>query len=319
LKTAIILSGFATFYVLLVFVAQTWWQALPLAALLGLSIAGIGFNIQHDGGHHAYSNYGWINRLMAMTLDVVGGSSYLWRWTHGVWHHTYVNITGHDMDVDMGALGRLTPHQKRLRFHRWQHYYLWPFYGLIAIKWHLYDDFRSLILGQIGGHRYPRPAGWDLVGFLGGKSIFVTLALVLPLLVHSWPIVLLFYAVTVLVLGLVLSTVFQLAHCVEEADFALPHQDTNQMDNAWAIHQVESTANFARNSWLVTWFVGGLNYQIEHHLFPRICHVNYPALSRVVEQTCREFGVRYTAHGSFWSALASHFRWLRRMGLPNAA
>jgi len=318
LKTTVLLALLATSYVLLVFVAQAWWQGLPLAILLGLAIAAIGFNIQHDGGHHAYSRFAWINRLMAMTLDLIGGSSYLWRWKHAVIHHTYPNITGHDTDVDLGILGRLTPHQEPLRFHRWQHYYLWPLYGLMAIKWHLYDDFRDAIVGHIGGHRVPRPTGWELAIFLGGKAIFFALAFVIPLLVHSPWVVLLFYGVVVVVLGMVLSVVFQLAHCVAEAEFPLPHEDTGRIENSWAIHQLQTTVDFARASRVVTWLLGGLNFQIEHHLFPQICHVNYPALSKLVEQTCREFQLKYTEHKSVWAGITSHFRWLRQMGMPCA-
>jgi linoleoyl-CoA desaturase len=169
---------------LLVFAVSVWWQALLLAVLLGLTMAGIGFNVQHDAGHHGYSNHPWVNKLMSLTLDMIGGSSYLWHWKHGVFHHTYVNITGHDTDIDLGALGRLTPYQRRLPFHRWQHLYLWPLYGLMAIKWHLYDDFHDTITGQIRGHRVPRPRGWDLATFLGGKAVFFTLAFGVPLLLH---------------------------------------------------------------------------------------------------------------------------------------
>ncbi|MGQ0639243.1 MAG: fatty acid desaturase family protein [Gemmatimonadaceae bacterium] len=317
LKSAVLLVSFATSYLLLVFVAQAWWQALPLALLLGLSTAAIAFNIPHDGGHQAYSNRQWVNKLTAMTLDVLGGSSYLWHQKHAVFHHTYVNITGHDSDIDLGVLGRLTPHQKRFAFHRWQHFYLWPLYGLLAIKWQLFDDFRDIITGRIGEHRFPRPKGWELAIFIGGKVIFFALAFGIPLLFNSFIVVLLFYGTAALVVGMVMSVVFQLAHCVEQADFPLPQEDTGRIENAWAIHQVETTVNFARHSGVVAWLVGGLNFQIEHHLFPKICHVNFPALSKVVEETCREFGVKYTAHKSFWAALASHFRWLRRMGMPH--
>jgi len=108
--------------------------------------------------------------------------------------------------------------------------------------------------------------------------------------------------------------VFQLAHCVEEASFPLPGKVSGRVDNAWAVHQAETTVDFARRSRVAAWFLGGLNFQIEHHLFPRISHVNYPALSRVVEETCRDFGVRYTQYTSLRAGMASHFRWLRRMG-----
>jgi len=318
LKTAIILAVFSGLYSLLVFVAVSWWQALPLAVLLGLSIAAIGFNIEHDGSHHSYSNHVWINRLAAMTMDLIGASSYVWHWKHVVVHHTYVNITGHDADIDIAFFGRLTPHQKRFRLHRWQHFYLWPLYGLNVIKWHLYDDFRDVILGRIGATRMPRPKRSELLGFVGGKALFLTLAFGLPLLNHPLWMVLLFYALTVSLAGVVVSVVFQLAHCVEEAEFPLPQEDSGSMENAWAIHQVETTVDFARRSRVESWLLGGLNFQIEHHLFPRVCHVNYPAISKLVEQTCRDFGVRYGEHTSFRAGLSSHFRWLRRMGAQTA-
>jgi linoleoyl-CoA desaturase len=314
LKTAIILAVFVGLYLSLVFVVSTWWLALPLAVLLGLSMSSIGFNIEHDGGHRSYSNYGWVNRTMAMTLDLIGASSYVWHWKHVVVHHTYVNITGHDADIDLGFLGRLTPHQQRFGFHRWQHLYLWPLYGLNIIKWHLFDDFRDVILGRIGPHRMPRPRRWELAGFIFAKVLFLGMAFAVPLLLHRTWIVFLFYGVTVSVAGVVVSVVFQLAHCVEEAEFPLPRENSSSVENAWAIHQVETTVDFARRSVIESWLLGGLNFQIEHHLFPRICHVNYPAMSQLVEQTCREFGVKYRAHTSFRAGLASHFRWLRRMG-----
>jgi linoleoyl-CoA desaturase len=317
-KTAILLGGFAGSYVLLIFGAQTWWQGLLLAMLLGLFAAEIGFNIQHDGGHQAYSNLPWINTLMAMTLEVIGGSSYLWRWKHVVLHHSYVNITGHDTDIDLGLLARLTPHQKLRRYQRWQHLYLWPLYGLLAIKWQLVDDFRKVISGRISHQPFPRPKGWELVIFIAGKVIFCSVAFGTPLLFHSVRVVLFYYVVAGLVAGMALSVVFQVAHCVEEAEFPLPRAHTRSIDQAWAIHQVETTVDFARRSRVVTWLLGGLNFQIEHHLFPRISHVHYPAMSKLVEQTCRDFGIRYREFTSFRAGVASHFRWLRRMGRPNA-
>ena len=319
LKTAILLVAFAGAYLLLVFVAQTWWQGLLLAILLGLSAAGIGFNIQHDGSHQAYSNSPWVNTLMARTLELIGGSSYLWRWKHVVLHHTYVNITGHDTDIDLGILARLTPHRKRLAFHRWQHLYLWPLYGFLAIKWQLLDDFRKLIRGRISNQPFPRPKGWELVILVAGKAIFFALAFGIPLLFHTVGVVLLYYVVAGLVTGIVLSVVFQVAHCVEEAEFPVPRASTGRMDHAWAVHQAETTVDFARRSRVVAWLIGGLNFQTEHHLFPRICHVNYPAISRVVEETCRDFGVRYREFTSFRAGMASHFRWLRRMGMPSTS
>ncbi len=314
LKTALVLAWFAVSYALLVFSAGTWWTALVLAISLGLSMAAVGFNVQHDGGHHAYSNRRWINKLTALTLDLLGGSSYVWARKHNSIHHSFSNIDGHDDDIDLKSLGRLSPHQKRLKFHRFQHLYLWVVYGLLPIKWQLVTDFRNVITGRIGEHRFPRPKGWDLVTFIGGKAVFFSLAFVIPLLLHPAWFAVGLYVLATYVQGLTLSIVFQLAHCVEEADFPLPREDTGRMEASWAAHQVETTVDFARRNPVLSWFIGGLNFQIEHHLFPQICHVRYAALAPLVEDTCREFGLRYLVHETFLAGVASHFRWLRRMG-----
>src|SRR5438874_1664100 len=171
----------------------------------------------------------------------------------------YVQTTGHDTDVDLGILARLTPHQTRLAFHRWQHLYLWPLYGLLAIKWQLVDDFRKLIRGRISDQPFPRPKGWELVILVAGKAIFFALAFGIPLRFHSLGVVLLYYTVAGLVTGAVLSVVFQVAHCVEEAEFPVPAASTGRIGNAWAIHQAETTVDFARRSGVVAWLVGGLN------------------------------------------------------------
>jgi linoleoyl-CoA desaturase len=317
LKTAIILAAFVGSYVALVFFAVTWWQALLLSVALGIATAQIGFNIQHDAGHQAFSERRRVNKWMAMTLDLIGGSSYIWHWKHAHFHHTYVNIDGYDSDINLGALARFSPQQKRYWHHRWQHLYLWVLYGMTALSWHLHDDFRDVITGTVGKRRMPRPRGKDLAVFVLGKVVFFTLAFGLPLAFHSIGAVLLYYTVAAVAAGLLLALVFQLAHAVEEADFPIPGEH-GRMDTPWAVHQLETTANFSRDSRVITWLVGGLNFQVEHHLFPRICHVHYPAIAPIVEATCREYGLPYHANGSFGAGLASHYRWLRRMGRPDA-
>jgi linoleoyl-CoA desaturase len=319
LKTAVILAWLATSYALLVFAAPTLWLAAPLSISLALAISAVGFSVQHDGGHHAYSRYEWVNRLAALSLDLIGASSYLWRWKHVVMHHTYPNVAGQDTDIDIGALARLAPGQRGRWFHRWQHAYLWFLYSLTASVWHLYGDFKEVITGRIGGHKIPRPTGWELVTFITGKVVSISLLLGIPMFVHSWWVVLIFYLVVTAVLGIVLTVVFQLAHCVGEADFPLPDDSTLRMPDAWAAHQVRTTVDFARDSRVLCWLLGGLNFQVVHHLFPRICHIHYPALSRIIETTCAEFGVRYSAHRSFLAGVVSHFRWLRRLGRPQPA
>jgi len=175
-----------------------------------------------------------------------------------------------------------------------------------------------VILGKIGPHKVPRPKGWDLGAFFLGKVVSIGLMLVVPMFFHPWWLVLAFYLLITGVAGVVLTVVFQLAHCVGEAEFPLPAAD-GQMEDAWAVHQVQTTVDFARSSRFLCWLLGGLNFQVVHHLFPRICHVHYPALSVIVEETCREYGVRYSCHGSFLAGIVAHFRWLKALGRPEPA
>jgi linoleoyl-CoA desaturase len=307
LKTAIIFASFMAVYALLVFGATAWWQAVPLAVLLALTIVAIGFNVMHDASHSAYSD-----------SPFVGGSSHFWHWKHVVFHHTFVNVVGYDTDINLAGLGRLTPHHPRAAAHRWQHWYVWLLYGAMAMKWHLYDDFRLAFNGRMGEHVAPGPRRRELAVFIAGKVFFFTLAFGLPLVLHPPWVVAAVYLLTGSVLGLVLGTVFQLAHCVELADFPL-ERSPGHIETAWAVHQVETTVDFARGSAAAAWLLGGLNFQIEHHLFSRICHVNYPAIAPIVEQTCAEFGVRYNRNPTVVAAVRSHYRWLRRMGMPAEA
>jgi linoleoyl-CoA desaturase len=316
LKMAILLLWAGTSYALLLLMADAWWQGIPLAIALGLSLAGIGFNLQHDGSHGAFSRLRWVNRTMACMLDLLGGSSYVWHWKHNVLHHSFPNISGADDDIANEPLVRMTPYQPRHWWHRFQHLYAWLLYGLLPIKWQFLDDFHSLLRGRIGAYWFPRPRRWQLAAIFLGKGLFLTWAMAIPWLFHSFQVVLLFYLLTSFTLGLTLSVVFQLSHCVEGTDFLGPLADKNGKKREWAVHQVQTTIDFARRNYLLTWYIGGLNYQIEHHLFPHIAHVHYPRLARIIEQVCSDFGIPYRADLSFWGALRSHRRWLYRMGRP---
>jgi linoleoyl-CoA desaturase len=318
LKTAMLLVWFAGSYSLLVFAAVTFWQGAALSLSLALAMAGIGFGIQHDANHGAYSNRPGVNRLMGMMLDVLGASSYLWKVKHNLSHHTFTNVVGGDDDINFLPFARLSPSQPHYRLHRFQHFYLWLLYWFLYPKWNFVDDFKNLIQGSIAGHTVQRPRRLALAEFIGGKVVFLSWAFLVPLCFHPWWVVLFFYATTALLLGTTLAVVFMLAHCVEEADFPRRPVATEPLPHSWAVHQVQTTVNFAPSNRLLTWYAGGLNFQIEHHLFPRICHIHYPRIAPIVREVCDEFGVRYGSHASGFSALASHWRWLRRMGGSDA-
>ncbi len=317
LKTAVILGWFLASYTWLVFGASGMGGALLGCASLGLAMAGIGFSIQHDANHGGYSEHKSVNHLLGGMLDVVGASSYVWSWKHNIFHHSHPNVVGLDADIDIQPFCRTAPGQRLRAGHRFQHLYIWLLYGLLAVKWHFVDDFKDVLTGTVGRQKMPRPTGRKLAGMLGGKLLFFGWTLVLPSFFHPFWQVALGYAVTAFILGVTLAGVFQLAHCVEEASFPeQPQGGATTFTRDWATHQVDSTVDFARGNRLVTWYLGGLNYQVVHHLFPRVCHLHYPALSRIIEATCREHGVRYRTQDSLRGAVGSHIRWLKRMGRP---
>ncbi len=317
LKTAALLTWFGASWALLVFVASTWWQAVLLEGSLALAVAGVGFSIMHDANHGAYSRHNFVNRLFERTLDMLGASSYLWRWKHNVFHHTYTNIVGADNDIDLSPFARLTPEQPYRPIHRFQHIYMWALYGFAVYHMHYVEDFAQLRSGRIGGHHFPRPGAERIFELFASKVVVLAWSLVIPMLFHSWWVVLIGYAVLWFAVGLILTVVFQVAHCAEEVDF--PSAADGRMKRSWAAHQVETTVDFAPKNWFLTVYLGGLNFQIEHHLFPKICHVHYPQLAPIVREVCAEHGVRYTVHQRFTSAVSSHGQWLRRMGRQPAA
>ena len=314
LKTAVILSWLIGSYVLLVFVAASWWQGAVAALSLVLAIAGTGFAIQHDANHGAYSSNDAVNRVVGKTLDMLGASSYVWHWKHNILHHTYPNMTGADPDLNVEPFARLSPDQPRRWLHHGQHFYMFALYGFLYLKWQLVDDFQNVLQGRIARSRIPRPQGLPLAGFLIGKTCFFLWALAVPLMFHRWWVVLTYYGAASALVGVVLAVVFQLAHSTEAAAFQRGPAWSDRVADGWAAHQVHTTVDFARRNRLLTWYLGGLNFQVEHHLFPRICHIHYPRLSRIVEAGCLEHGVSYTAHDGLSGAISSHWMWLRRMG-----
>jgi linoleoyl-CoA desaturase len=315
LKTVLIMGWLAASYLLLLFGVDRTWQAVLGGVSLGLAMAGVGFNVQHDGGHGAYSSRPWVNRIMALTLDLLGGTAYFWHFKHNIAHHTHPNIVGQDDDISLGVLGRVSPFQRWYPPHRFQVIYIWFLYALFALQWQLGGEFRNLVSKRwVGSTHVPRPRGKELAIFWIGKLVFLFLAFGLPLSLHPASSVLGVYAVAVVTLGLVLALVFQVAHCSDAAGFRSITPEDRLVPRPWAEHQVETTVDFARHNRLLAWYLGGLNFQIEHHLFPKICHIHYPALAPIVEEVCRAHGVRYLAHATMRAAIHSHLRQLWEMG-----
>ena len=315
LKAAVMLTWFVASWVVLVFVASGWLQGFLAATSLGLSIAGIGMSVQHDANHAAFSRHDWVNRVFGAGLDIMGVSSHFWRRKHNAFHHTYTNVQGVDYDLDFGPLARLSPEQEHRWYHRFQHLYLWCFYGFLLPKWVFFDDWMILRTRFIGKHAVGKLTRGQVFEFLAWKLFFFGWAIVIPALFHPLWQVAIFHLVAAFALGGTLGTVFQLAHCTNEVEFPAP--DANGlMKEEWTLHQLQTCVDFAPKNPLITWFVGGLNFQVEHHLFPKVCHLHYPALAQVVAAVAKKHGVKHRSQATFFAALGSHFGHLRALGRP---
>ena len=317
LKTGIVLFWFVVSYILLVFFSTSWILAIISAFALSQACVLIGFNIMHDGGHGSYSKNKKINKLMGFASDLVGASQMLWHHKHNILHHTYTNIDELDTDLNTNGLLRLSPEQKWRPWHRLQHLYAFPIYSFLTLSWITFSDFQKFFSRSIGEYKLQKPTISESTLFFLAKLFYFGYALVLPMFFHPVLYVLLAFVCIHLVLGFTLSIVFQLAHTVEDNTFPEPDSETGIIDNEWAIHEVETTANFAPKNKFAAWYLGGLNFQIEHHLFSKVCHIHYPALSNIVKDTCKKFGVLYVSYPTVRSAVATHYRFLKEMGRPS--
>lgn len=294
------------------------WPVFALWLLMGLGKAGIGLSVMHDANHGSYSRHPMVNKIVSYVMNMVGGSSINWQIQHNILHHSFTNVDGLDEDIDAGILLRFSPNQKRYPFHRAQWVYAWFFYGLMTIMWATTKDFRQLI-------RYKREnmiesTGRSFPGLMTeliiSKILYYGYVLIIPLMTIQlawWQILLGFLAMH-FVAGFTLACIFQPAHVMQSTEFPTPDKDGN-LENTWAIHQLMTTTNFAPASRLFSWFIGGLNYQIEHHLFPNICHVHYRKISRIVRETAEEYGLPYHSYPTFVHALWNHGKMLWQLGL----
>jgi linoleoyl-CoA desaturase len=290
--------------------------SLGLLALAGLVVGTTltAFCVMHDANHGAYFRTRRWNHVMGWTADsLLGLSSYAWRVKHNVAHHTYTNVDGYDADITQVPLARFMPAQQPRPWYRLQHIYIWPLYSLMGLRWQTIGDVAAFVRGSIGNSTLRLPRGWDLTGLAVGKAIFVCWALLLPLLVYPWWGVLAGYLAFSMIVSLIMAVTFQLAHCVEEADFTTADRLSAER-RLWAVHEVETTVNFCPRNRVLGWMLGGLNFQIEHHLFPRVPHTHYARIAEIVQRNAERHGVRYVAHGSLSAALRSHYRHVRAMG-----
>jgi len=318
LKTIVFVTAAIAVYAVLMLVNLQWYIALPLAFLMGLLQAFIGFNVMHDACHGSYSSKKKINDLFSLSMNALGSDAFMWKQKHNIVHHTYTNIDGVDDDIQKAPLIRMAPTQPHVWAHRLQFLYIIPLYAVSTIFWLLLKDIQEYFAAKAYNVKVDKMKPKEHVIFWISKVLYIFIYIVVPIFVWGWFGWLMGFIAMHVALGLTLSLVFQLAHVVENVEFEHAHDEgVTKIESEWAVHQLKTTSDFAVQNKFVSWFLGGLNYQVEHHLFPRISHVHYPAIQQIVAQVCAEYNVAYHSFPTTRSALASHFRHMYKLGKNN--
>lgn len=316
IKAIIMLSIYITPFVVLLSIPVGIWLALVFVILMGIGEAGIGMSVMHDAAHGAFSKKKWVNNVFSSTMYLLGSNTFNWKIQHNLWHHTFTNVYGFDTDIDTKGAIRLCQHAPLKRFHRLQYLYAFPFYGLMTLS-KLVTDFVQLMKINKAGitTEQNRNPGTEMLKLIITKIIYFSVIIGLPLLLtdFNWWQILIGFAILHVTAGMIMSTVFQMAHVVEGTEQALPNAE-GIIENEWVVHELRATSDFARNNLFLNWYIGGLNFQIEHHLFTNTCHIHYRKIAPIVEQTAREFGFPYNLKPTFIDALASHLRRLKTLG-----
>ncbi len=316
-KTIIMFTLLFVPFLALFIMSVSIWVYLLASVVIGVGMAGVGMNVMHDGNHGSYSTKNWLNKIMGGSIYILAGNVYNWQVQHNVLHHTYTNIPGHDEDLDAGRVIRFTKQAKWYSFHKFQHYYSVFLYGLLTINWCLTTDFKQMgayLKRKLSYGNTPNPKTlWT--GLVISKIVYFSFWIVLPLIfgASSWWVILLGFFIMHYTAGLILSIVFQLAHIIDDTINPLPNEN-GEMENTWAIHQLFTTVNFAPKNWIVNYYTGGLNHQIEHHIFPNISHIHYDKISEIVKQTAIECSLPYFEYTTMRSAVIAHFKHLKELG-----
>ena len=305
-------------FVLFFMIPMAGWVAVLMTVVMGIGLAGIGMGTMHDAVHQAYSEKRWINKLLGGSLYLIGSNVFNWEIQHNVLHHTYTNIDGYDQDIESKGPIRLSENAPLRSIHRYQYIHAFFFYGLMTIS-KLVKDFTQLIVYNRKGitRHYKFNPTLEYIKMVVLKLLYLFVIIGFPILFtsYSWWQVVIGFLVMHWTAGCILSFVFQMAHVVEGADEPMPDEN-GVIHNEWAVHQLLTTSDFARNNTLLNWYVGGLNFQIEHHLFPNICHIHYPHIAPIVEKTAKEYGYYYNLKPTFGKAFLSHIQRLKELGLP---
>ena len=317
IKSIFMLGLYLISFLIILTVPLSPLAALGISVLIGIGAAGIGMSVMHDGAHGAYSTKKWVNNLAASSMFLLGSNTFNWKIQHNVQHHTFTNMYDFDPDVSTKAIIRLNENAPLKKYHRFQHIYSFILYGLMTFS-RLFGEMSTLLKHNREGITTEHKSNpkLEVVKLAITKILYLGILIGLPLWLTEfsfWQIILGFIVMQ-LTAGMIMTTVFQMAHVVEGTYQPLPDEN-NVIHSDWLVHQMRATSDFGRNNGLLSWYIGGLDYQVEHHLFPNICHIHYPSIAPIIEATAEEFGFEYKLQPTILHALGSHFRRLKELGV----
>ncbi|GAB5525072.1 MAG: acyl-CoA desaturase [Roseivirga sp.] len=318
-KTVWVLTGWVATYVLILSNLFAPWAMLLMALAHGFFTAMIGLNVSHDAIHGSYTKCPKKNKRLGLSFNFIGVNDYVWTISHNIVHHTYTNIPNHDEDIEQVPILRLQPNQELWKIHKFQYIYAFFLYSLSTFFWVLIKDYKKFFQHQLGGHfrkSFPKKEMFRLFAY---KAFYYFMFLALPIMVIdlAWYWVIFGFVASHLLEGFTVAVIFMLAHIIEGTSFPEP-EENGKLNMPWADLQMHTTANFAIKNKVVNYLFGGLNFQIEHHLFPKVCHVHYPKISQIVKETAKDHNLPYIEHQTFFGAIGSHIRFLKKYGREQA-
>ena len=275
------------------------------AALNAFFTIRFGF-LMHSGNHASSSPYPIVNRIISYCMDLGGASSLIWRHEHQLSHHLYTNIIGKDNDCDIGnPIIRLHPHIK----HRWWHRYQLPilFLGMTfgLYKW-IFAEFYTLYSRKIGSVNMKYPTKIDFIINIIFKIFFLVSFIFLPTYYFGFKQAMILLFIRQSITSLVIENIFIVNHIQ-------PSLHSHNSEIHWSINQIKTSCNWSSNSRFFNWFTGGLNNQIEHHLFPTMNPYLYTRISPIVKNTCKKHHIPYNDFPTFWDAWISMIKFIHRL------
>ena len=293
----------------------SYWQFLLLYIFHGLSQVLMALGIAHDANHSAISSKPRINKLFSYAFDICGVSSFNWRAMHNRGHHHCINVHGEDIALAKGGTIRMSTKEPKQDKHKYQHIYVWFLYSLYTLDYVFVRDFKYIFSKNISAMKNVRSSKVDIFTIFTSKIFYLGYMIVIPSIFLDFSVwlILAAFVITHLITGLIMLLTFQTSHIVHDTTYS----ESKDEHRNFFEHVFATTSDYGLKNRLFTWYVGGLNLHVIHNFAPGICHINYPALTHIVQSTADEFNVNYRQNRSLVQVVVSHYKLLKGLGKEN--